>query len=369
MPHSKKILILYATAGSGHKKAAQALHQEIESQGQKAEIIDIVDYLNPLARFLYSQGYLFLITRLPTLWGILYFLSETPWLAPINVKLRRFVNARLLKPLLAKLVKEDPEIIISTQFLASEIVSYAKIKNGLRSKLVTVITDFGVHHFWIAPSTDRYCCASPMTKEILLKKGIPEENISVTGIPLHQMFNLDLDKSALEKEFHFKKDDLTILIATGGTGAGPIETIVDLLKPLAKILVVCGHNKALYQRLENRKDPRIKVFGFVDFMHKLMKISDLMITKAGGLTLTEALASGLPMIFFFLIPGQESINANTLIKSGAAQLGRTPEQILQIVAHLKKNPDLLQSYSSRSLQLAHKDACQRIISTLGLNLS
>lgn len=167
---NKKILILYATAGAGHKKAAEAIFHEAKNRSLDVELVDIIAYMPPFMARLYSDGYALLITRLVWLWAILYYISDAAYLSPINVHLRKFMNARSFGKLIEFLKNKKPNIVISTHFLASEIVSYAKQKFGVNSKLISIVTDFEVHNFWIAPETNVYCCATDATKQILIKK-------------------------------------------------------------------------------------------------------------------------------------------------------------------------------------------------------
>ncbi|MFH0876715.1 MAG: glycosyltransferase [Candidatus Omnitrophota bacterium] len=355
----KKILILYASAGSGHKKAAEAIGHAFAANAS-VQMFDIVDFMPPLAKTLYTKGYILLISRLSWLWGLLYDFSDAPCFGLVNADFRKFTNAFTCRRLLAFLLKERPDVVISTQFLASEIVSLAKEKHGLAAKLITVITDFGVHNFWLSGGTDIYCCASMATKEILLKKGIAEDRIRVTGIPVDDKFLKALDKQELSSEFGTKTDQPTLLIATGGIGVGPIEEMVELLKDQAQLLVVCGTNKNLTQKLQQKNHPNVKVFGFVDYMQKLMCLSDIIITKAGGLTVSECLTMGLPMIFFFLIPGQEMINAKTMEAERAGLIARSTDEINDLTRKLIANKTLLTLYQQNSRSLARPRSAAEI---------
>jgi processive 1,2-diacylglycerol beta-glucosyltransferase len=358
----KKIFILHASAGSGHKKAAEAIEKTAKNQGLDVEVKDVASFMSPFSKWLYCDGYLFLISKMAWLWGVFYFLSDIKIFSLVNVYLRRFADAVMCRRLTAYLLKEKPEVVVVTQFLAAEIVSMAKIKYGLNCRLITVVTDFGVHRFWINPETDMYACATLATKKILLDQGVVENRIAVTGIPLDEKFTRSLTQAETREEFYLDKRKFTVLIATGGIGVGPIEDIVELLKETAQLLVVCGSNKNLYDNLAKKNYRNVRIFGFVDFMQKLMKASDVIVTKAGGLTVTESLAMGLPMVYFFLIPGQEEINARTLAAEGAGFIAKSPEEIKQFVLTLKNNSALFETYKSKALSLAKPDSCKAILS-------
>jgi processive 1,2-diacylglycerol beta-glucosyltransferase len=360
---NKKILILYATAGAGHKKAAEAIYHEAKSRSLDVELVDIINYMPPLMARLYSDGYALLITRLVWLWAFFYYISDAAYLSLFNVHLRKFMNARACNKLVKFLENKKPDIVISTHFLASEIVSTAKQKLKVNSKLISIVTDFEVHNFWIAPQTNVYCCATESTKQILIKKGISESQIKITGIPVDPKFLATQDKNELTHEFKLRNDLFTILIVTGGIGAGPIEEIVELLESDAQLLVVCGNNKKLYGSLQQKKFPNVRVFGFVDYMQKLMKASDCIITKAGGLTVTECLTMGLPMIFFYLIPGQEEKNANTMAAYGAGVVALTLPQIKAAALRFKNDPKVYGSFKNAAISLARPNSCQEILAT------
>jgi processive 1,2-diacylglycerol beta-glucosyltransferase len=322
--------------------------------------------MSPLSRRLYSDGYLFLISHLPGFWGLVYFLSDTPGLSWINVHLRRLIDARMCSTCVDFLVREAPSHVISTQFLASEIVSLAKEKRRLKTHLTTVVTDFGVHNFWINPHTDVYACAADSSKKILTDKGIPPERIVVTGIPIDKKFIPAQDKRLLLTEMGLSPDRFTVLIATGGIGIGPIEAIVDDLKDDLQLLVVCGSNQSLQDKLSRKAHPGVRVFGFIDYMEKLMSVCDVVVTKAGGLTVSEGLSKGLPMVFFCLIPGQETINARTMEGAGVGFIARSLSGIRQKVLFLKNQPSAHEACRHHALDMARPDAARRIIAASGI---
>ncbi len=361
---SKKILILYATAGSGHKKAAEAIFHKAKSAYRNVHTADVVKYMPFLVRKIYSDGYTFVISHLPWLWAMMYHLSDSPRLSWINVGLRRFVDVMACRSFVRFLLEEDPDIIISTQFLASEIAAYAKTKKGLKARLITVVTDYGVHNFWVNPGTDIYCAAAPSTKDILVKKGVSESQIVVTGIPLDEKFLHVEEAAAIRKKLEIKERVFTVLIATGGIGIGPIAEIADRLKDDAQLLVVCGHNKKLQQALTEMKHPHIKAFGFVDNMQELMRISDVMVTKAGGLSVTEALSMELPMILFCLLPGQETINANVMQALGTGRIASGLEAIEKEVLDFKKDEQKLNTFRAHCRDLARPHSSADIVNLI-----
>lgn len=362
---NKKVFLVHASAGSGHKRAAEALAKQLQDEGYLNEVFDVADDMPFLFRWFYTKGYIVLITHLPFVWGLFYYLSDTPLLKPLNVNLRRFFNARMGWHFIKRLILQKPHTVISTHFLTSELVAYAKIKYNLKTQLVTVITDFGVHNFWINDKTDMYCCASEKTRQILIAKNVDSKRIVVTGIPLQNSFLKKMDREELFVEFGLNADIFTVLIVTGGIGAGPIEEIVEMFKDEdVQVMVVCGRNRKLYNKLLVKRYPRLRLFGFVDFIERLMKMADCIVTKAGGLSVTESLCMSLPMVFFFLLPGQEMINAQTIESLGAGVKTNSLEMIKTAVLKIKNDLKYRSALKNNSLLLARPSACHEIISLI-----
>jgi len=358
---AKKILIAYATAGSGHRKAAEAIAHTAKAQGHTVELADIVQFMAWLSRKIYSDGYLLLISRFTPVWGLVYWLSDIPALSALNVHLRRFIDAWMGRHFIRHLLREKPDVVISTQFLASELVTIAKIKHGLKTRLITVVTDFGVHNFWVNPGTDAYCVAAESTQRILLEKGIPAGRIVVTGIPLDKKFVEPVDRQEALRGWDLDPSRFTVLVATGGVGIGPIEDVVRQLKDEVQLLVVCGTNRRLQNKLAQENHPNVRVFGFVDFMHKLMTACDVIVTKAGGLTVTESLTKHLCCVFFYIIPGQEKMNARTITQHKAGFFEHSARRVAWRIRQLKLNPDLLKECREEAQKLARPASCQDIL--------
>jgi processive 1,2-diacylglycerol beta-glucosyltransferase len=202
-----------------------------------------------------------------------------------------------------------------------------------------VVTDFGVHPFWISPGTDIYIAASSYTKTQLLREGVREGQIKEFGIPIEEKFSRTYDRTELCRTFGFKPRSFTVLISTGSFGIGPIERIVASLCLEAQLLVVCANNKRLYARLKARNYPQVRVFGFIDNIEELMAISDVIIAKPGGLTIAESLAMGLFPFFVIAIPGQEAENAKALSSFGIGLYSKDTSLIIDSVLRLKYHPD------------------------------
>jgi processive 1,2-diacylglycerol beta-glucosyltransferase len=356
-----KILVIHATAGAGHFKAAEALYNGIKkSSDHHVVLVDALDYTSPSFKRLYQETYFFLISKIPDFWGFIFTLIDMGWIQPLIRKIRRIYNAMNAKPLHQFLQKEKFDYIFATQFMPSEVAAALKRVGRIDAKLITVITDFDVHRIWLSEGIDTYTVASDWTKEKLIRLGIDGNKILVSGIPTDEKFTSHPDIGALKTKLGLKKEFFTVLIATGSFGIGPIEEIIRKLTGF-QVLVICGHNKHLFQTLSQRKSELVKIFGLVDNMHELMAVSDVMVTKPGGLSISEALVSQLPLIFFNAIPGQEANNIGVLKQYGIGSPNYRVNDIVGALQRLKSSRDVYLSTLKKTKELARPFAVRDII--------
>lgn len=360
-----KVLIIYATAGVGHKKAAEAIYDEIKNnRNHEVAIIDSLDYTPRFFKFIYSQGYSFLVRRLPLVWGFFYWLTDFISVKKIIILCRRCCNFANSRRLTKFLLDERPQVIISTHFFANQTISRLKKKNCLSTRLICVITDFTIHSFWFADGVDLYTVANPELKNQLISKGMKQEMIEVAGIPVKPIFLKLQNKDDVRRELGINPDIFTVLIVTGTIGVGPIEKIVKVLKDDVQLLVVCGRNKRLFDKLSRLRSSSVRIFGLVDNLDELMDASNVVVTKAGGLTISESLAKNLPMIFFTWIPGQEIENAKLMKKQGAAFIIKDINRIKNTILRLKDNPQEIENMKKSIKSIAMPGAAQKISSLI-----
>lgn len=309
-----KILIAYASAGAGHKSSSEAIFDSLkEETGHKVSLVDCLDYTSPLFKFVYSHGYAFLIRYFPFLWSLVFKTTDNQVFLGITGRLRGLADKLVSKRFIQYLITEQFDCCICTQFLPNEIVSQLKTDKKIRARLICVVTDYNVHRFWLAGEVDIYAVACREAKQKLLRMGVAEKKIQVTGVPVNPRFLSQLDKQQLINEMGLKPGLLTVLMLTGAIGIGPLKEIVEELQDRFQLLVVCGKNKSLCARLNRIKNEYTKVYGLVNNVEELMSVADLVITKPGGLTISEALVKHLPMLFISEIPGQETGNAKLMI--------------------------------------------------------
>ena len=321
-----KILILHASAGAGHKRAAQALEKSFILACPYAEIqvCDILDFTSPIFRKTYGAGYLDVVKKAPELWGYLYAQTDRKSQSPLRKKLRTLANKANTMEFARFYRGFEPDIVVCTHFMPLEIVS-ARIRMGkTAASLFCSVTDFAVHSLWLAENVACYYVATEEAKRQILRRGQPEDQIEVSGIPIDPVFAKGLACEAARKQLKLDPGQPVVLVLSGGFGVGPA---VELIKAVGgadmncRLLVVAGANqelKACAEAAAREVAMPVTVFGFVNNIHELMDAADLIISKPGGLTTSEVMAKGKPMLIIDPIPGQEQRNCEHLLEAGAA---------------------------------------------------
>ena len=328
MTTKPRVLLLSASSGAGHVRAAQALEKAFAARGDcVVEHIDTIEYVSKLFQRIYDQAYIAMVRHAPDLMGVLYQRTDQPWQNPR----RRLALDRLnTAPMIRMLKKVQPDLCIATHFLAAEIIAWLIAKRKLRSHNAIVVTDYDVHAMWLCRTVDRYYVAINEAEEYLAHIGVPREIIKVTGIPIDPLFAGHLDRTQARHALGLDPSATVILMAAGGYGVGPVEQLVNDLLALQRpwqIVAIAGRSEKVRERLEEVSHgagklpsgaPRLCAVGFTTDMDKYMAAADLLVGKAGGLTTSEALSRHLPMALIEPIPGQEERNSDHLLEAGAA---------------------------------------------------
>jgi processive 1,2-diacylglycerol beta-glucosyltransferase len=318
------VLFFSASYGGGHRQASLALARALGlyKETLQTEIVDFMELISPainrFTRFTYTKS----VRNTPSLYGYVYRVSD-------NLKLDTLLEMQLtnlgLQKTLDFLAEQAPRLVVATYPAAAGIISYIKRKGLLEAPLVTVITDNTVHSQWVHPETDFYFVGSEQVRRGLIYRGVPDSKIFVTGIPIDMKFARTPSREALRLSFGLRPEIPVILIMTGAEGLlrgiPALCQVLDELPLPLQALVVTGKDRSLYQHLSEQAtkyDKLFKVYQFVDNVEDFMAASNLLITKAGGLTISEALAMGLPMLIYRPIPGQEMENTRYLLDAGAA---------------------------------------------------
>ena len=360
-----KILIVSVKAGAGHLKAAEAVEAAFAKYQSSAEVknVDLLDYSNDFIKYLYGKMYLDVVKAIPELYAYSYkhYESSKKFIKP------RFLIDKFNFSDFFEIVEDfNPDVVVATHFISEAVLENYRRKKKKQFRIAVTLTDYEFHPVWIVSNVDLYFTANDEVKSSLLFYSIPSEKIVVSGIPIHPRFSEKKDKKELLAKYGLNDHSPLILISAGSFGVTPLgEVIADFgaIEDEFQIMVVCGNNAKLRKDLEIKREsePRLKkVFGFVDFMDELMAISDLLITKPGGITVSESMAMGVPMIFIEPIPGQEEANADYLIEQGAGVKARNLSVLLHKLGLLIRNPEKLADMSKRAKAVSRPYAAKTI---------
>ena len=323
-----RILVLSASVGAGHLRAAEAVTLAARQMLPDATVenVDVLQMTNRLFRRFYGQAYLDLVNKAPHVLGYFYDLLDQPSRSGSNRgdRFRLMLEKMNLKKFTKFLSGEPWDVVINTHFLPAEIISALRRAGTLEVPQVTVTTDFETHRLWVNEPCERYFTATEEGALYLHSWGVAPEATQATGIPVDPAFATPKDRAAILAKHGLDGKRPMVLQLAGGFGVGPIEKLFGSLMQISiplQVVTVCGRNatlKADLEHLPRSARHKVKIVGFTKEMHELMAVTDLVISKPGGLTTSEALASGTVMVIVNPIPGQESRNSDFLLENGAA---------------------------------------------------
>jgi processive 1,2-diacylglycerol beta-glucosyltransferase len=375
----KKILIFYGSYGGGHLAAAKSIKNEIEENYADVEIkmIDCIEYINKYINKLTTEAYKELAKKAPHLWKRVYNDSQKGPLARISTTSNRLMS-RKLNVLLQEF---KPDLIISTHPFGTQMCGVLKKKNKIDCKIATILTDFHIHAQWLVFNEyiDYFFVSNEQMKLDMEEFDIPENKIFVTGIPVSNKFKENFNKDEIYKEFGLSPEKETVLFFAGGEfGLGRNTTFMTLkaLERLFKtmqVVAISGKNPKMKKKfldlVENTdSSDRIKILEYTDKVPELMSISSMVVTKAGGLTITESLTSHLPIIIINPIPGQEEENAQFLVDNEVAIWIKKGDNIARALKNLYRNPEKVASMKENTFKLAKpnstKDICKILLDNI-----
>ena len=361
---AKKVLILSASVGAGHVRAAQAIYLAGKELDPEADVVyhDALDFTSMAFRNVYGQAYLDLVNRAPYMLGIFYdMLDRPPSPQQKSDKLRRLVERLNLQRLLKMLTSERWDIVVNTHFLPAKMIALLKRHEKLFTPQFTVTTDFETHRLWVNQPCEQYFTATEEGAAYLAHWGVPAKDIAVSGIPIDPAFGRPQDRAMVLKKHGLAGDRPIVLQLSGGFGVGPVEqlyrALLEVEIPL-QVVVVTGRNQELRAQLEPIRSTRhrTKVIGFTDVMHELMSVADIVVSKPGGLTTSEALASGTAIAIVNPIPGQESRNSDFLLENQVAIKINNIATLGLKLTRLLGNPALLKTYQDNARKLGRPEA-------------
>ncbi|MCX7780854.1 MAG: glycosyltransferase [Negativicutes bacterium] len=365
MANTGKVLFISAPIGSGHIRAAQAVAAALEAKDASihTRLANVFDFFSPAIGKTILNTYLRILRIFPQAYGMAYGWGNTSRLALIG---RNLISGYLAGRMLGFIERYQPSAIVCTHATPAGLIAHLIRQGKITVPAVAIVTDFVVHRLWVYPEFSYYYVADEELRRYLANNGIPLERSEVSGIPISSRF---AEKPITNKLF--KKLGLTdglpaILIMGGGAGALPLDEIVaacDGLSTPLQMIVVAGHNKAMYDKLsklQNRCRKPLKLYGFADNVHELMQAAHLVISKPGGVSSAEALAVGLPIIIYRPIPGQEEANTVYLTRHGAAHRAETAGDVKQIVSSLLQDEAARQAFGQRASNLGKPQAAEHI---------
>jgi processive 1,2-diacylglycerol beta-glucosyltransferase len=371
MTASPRILVLSASVGAGHLRAAQAVELAARTLRPDAAVrnLDVLEMTNALFRRLYGKAYLDLVNRAPHLLGYFYDMLDRPSRSGKNRRdrFRLAVEKLNLRSFLRFLRQEPYDLVINTHFLPAEIIASLRRDKRLSVPQVTVTTDFETHRLWVNQPCDHYFTATEEGAHYLQHWGVPAGDVTVTGIPIHPAFREPKDRTTCLRHHNLATDRPVVLQLAGGFGVGPIETLTRSLlaveRPL-QLVVVAGKNEAVRKQLQKLKAPerhRVQVLGFTDRIDELMAAADLVVTKPGGLTTSEVLARGAVMVIVNPIPGQEARNSDFLLEQGAAIKVNNAATLAYKVGALLDEPKRLAALKANAARLGRPNAAVEVV--------
>ena len=362
---AKRILVLSASVGAGHMRAAEAVELALRQLDPEAVIknIDVLDLTNAVFRRLYGKLYIDLVNNAPHLLGLVYdMLDRPPSLQHKSDRFRLLVERLNLGRLLKLLRDEAWDVIVNTHFLPAEIIAALRAKGQIATPHLTATTDFETHRMWVNEPCDRYFTATDEGAAYLAYWGVPAERISVTGIPIHPVFSQEKDSQECRRRLGLGSDRPVIVQMGGGFGMGPVEKIfgglLSVQRPL-EIVVVAGRNEPLKARLEQVDVPerhRAKVLGFTREIDELMAAADIVLSKPGGLTTSEVLARGAALLIANPVPGQETRNSDFILENGAGVKVNNLPTLAHKLTRLLDEPARLQQMKAAARRLGRPQA-------------
>jgi len=373
-----RILIATVTAGAGHLHAAAALEEAWRARRPKdiVEKVDVLDLVPKLQKKVYAESYLKLVEHAPELWALVFKKTDNPQFVRKLTRFRRAWASHTNRHFVRHLKAFQADAVLCVHYLPLEILGHLEGNDGITQPFtVCVVTDFEAHALWMESCVDLYCVAAEETKARLVARGADPMQVVATGIPIAAKFAGRIDTAAVRKALGLRDDLPILLVLGGGFGMGPVGEILAQLDKVQRpfqTLVAAGRNQELRRELasQDRKHPT-QILGFVTNMHELMAISDLIITKPGGLTSSEALAMGKPILILDPIPGQEAANSDFLLERGAASKVNRVEDLPFRVNQLfgsKKLEQLAAAASGLGRRQAAQNVCCEVVQRLEAKL-
>jgi processive 1,2-diacylglycerol beta-glucosyltransferase len=361
-----RVLVLSASVGSGHVRAADALAKAFRERPEVGEVLsdDSLDHTNILHKQFYSALYKRLSEVTPEFLGWWYETSDDPW---VTDRVRLLIDLPQALPLVNLIRDFRPDKVVCTHFMPAGVLAHFLRREQIKIELSIVVTDFHFHAMWIARAFHQYFVSQEEDRIHMEALGLPGDRVRVTGIPIDPSFADEIDRKAVCRRFRLDPDIPILLVAGGTLGLSPSTAVVRRLLRLElpfQAVVVCGKNEEMRGEIETLvadESARFRVLGYTTEMRDLMGISTLLLSKPGGLTTAEALACGLPMVILDPIGGQEERNSDMLLENGAAVKCGEVTVLAHKLTTLLSDPDRLKQMSANAKRLGRPDAARSVV--------
>jgi processive 1,2-diacylglycerol beta-glucosyltransferase len=371
MSNAPRILVLSASVGAGHLRAAQAIELALREVAPAATVrnLDVLQWTNTAFQRLYGKFYLDLVNKAPHVLGYFYDLLDRPSRSGKNRTDRvRLAIEKLNLRKFIRFLKEEPwDLVINTHFLPAAIIASLRRAGELTLPQVTATTDFETHRLWVNQPCEHYYTATAEGAQYLQHWGVPAEQTAVTGIPIHPVFAKPKDRAECLARHGLTGDRPIVLQLSGGFGVGPIaklsSALLEVSRPI-ELIAIAGRNEAVRTELEAIAPPprhQVKVLGFTDQIDEWMAVADLVVSKPGGLTTSETLARGAAMAIVNPIPGQESRNSDYLLENGAAIKVNNLGTLAYKINSLLEDPARLAQLKANAARLARPRAAFDVV--------
>ncbi len=365
----KRIMILSASVGSGHMKAADALEKAFRAHPNVGEVFsdDSLDHTNVLHKQFYSGLYKGLSAAMPDFLGWWYEQSDDPWATD---RVRVLLDLAQAQPLISLIKDFDPDHIVCTHFMPAGVIAHLLRRKAVETKLSIVVTDYHFHAMWLARAFHHYFVSQLEDKIHMEALGLPGDRITVSGIPIDPAFAEPVDRAAVLARHGLDPARPLLLVAGGTLGLSPAAAVVKRLRHLDipfQAVVLCGRNDELRAKIaaSTAADAdRFRVIGYTHEMRDFMGAASLILTKPGGLTTAESLASGLPMVILDPVGGQEERNADMLLENGAAIKCTEVTVLAHKVGSLLADPARLAAMSANARRLSSPHAARIVADTV-----
>lgn len=360
-----KALIFSVSIGAGHDSVARAIAERLltDFPGSEVQIIDTFRYINSILNKVVVGSYMETLRLTPKVWGYLYDQAEGgDKLVDVSQ-----LFAKIVSPKIVQLIKQtNPQVIITSHAFPTGMLGNIKQKGKIKTPLASAVTDFHVHPIWISQGIDMYFIPASDLSYALIQGGVQAERIKPVGIPIRMQFDREIDVAQVKKEYSLSGSPV-VLVMGGGLGLGRIEIITKKILSDEKfgVVVVAGKNKRLYDNLSGWDNPRLRVFGYVEDMAKVIAACDMVISKPGGVTIAEVLAMGKPLIIYSSLPGQEDRNTDYLLNKGAAIKVKKLEMLIPELLALWENPLKLRQMAEMAKYLGSPHSSKLVWDKLG----